>query len=82
MFYIMCNRHTNQVKIQLQRTVRMFQYWIVRELWYFSQKTYIYTAKANFYFTGVGKGLHGKSLVVPKAKLVQSQWNSALVTYL
>ena len=39
----------------------------------FSQKTYMYVAKANFYFTGVGKALHGKSLVIPKAKLVQSQ---------
>ena len=62
MFFILCNSYTNQVKIQLQRTVRMFQYWIVRELWYFSQKTYMYAAKANFYFTGVGKGLHGKPL--------------------
>ena len=33
----------------------------------------MYAAKTNFYFTGVGKGLHGKSLVIPDAKLVQSQ---------
>ena len=59
-FFIMWNRHTNQENTST-------------ELWYFSQKMYMYAAEANFYFIQVGKGLHGKSLVISKAKLVQSQ---------